>query len=109
MFIFFLMTIVIWGCRQSDKKIVEAQELLIIEKTYEQLTEYEKTIVLDKLGSVEEVVVEKNDNRYFIEEQYYGDSVYLVRFSAKNEMFTGKLTKLVEKETMRIVGYGYRE
>ena len=43
-----------------------------------------------------------------MEDEYIGVEVYLVSFPTADSAFVGELTKLLDMDTLEIIGYGFR-
>lgn len=86
-------------------------EKRIIESTWQQLTDEEKSEVKDKTkdGTIEKIKVPQDTSTYYIEKSFNGEEAYLVKFKSEKADFEGDLNKLVDIESGDIIGYSLRD
>lgn len=83
----------------------------ILKQTWEQLSKSEQSEAGGTWtgGSVEEVILQRDNAAYIIQEQYYGTPVLRVTFPDRSRGISGDIVKLVDKESGEIIGIGFRE
>ena len=98
------------GCNHAQTDDMDYEEIL--KTTWDQMEEKERSVITGSWedGKVEIITVQMNGNvqKYYVEDGYIGIELYLVSFPTADSDFVGDITKLVDMESLRIVGYGFR-
>ena len=116
----FLLGMILVGCTKADEKVPapstkptqQNDEQSILEETWNQLSRDEKA---EMSTSWEEGVIEKKQiseemaSQFSWEEGYDNKEVYLVTFKSEKRDFIGDIQKLIDEDTMKIVGYSLRD
>lgn len=110
-FIAVLAVIILGGSLLIYRQAAKNKRLKILEATWNQLSDAEKAELSGswKDATIEEIIVRSGDGLFYIEEEYYNHSVYIITFRSQNHDLLGDIKKLVDKNTGKIIGYSLRD
>lgn len=106
----FVFLAFISGCKASNDNTIKEKNIRKV--VWEQLSKSEKYEVIGNWddGKVEKVIIPTNSPRYWLKDkEFEGKEVYLVTFRSKNEPILGNIQKIVDKDSLEIVGSNLRD
>lgn len=105
-----VLLLCICGCGCSGKPAESIDHGKILKATWDQMEDKERSEITGTWedGKVVKATVLINDQVYHVEDEFIGVEVYLVSFPTADSAIVGELTKLVDMESLQIVGYGFR-
>lgn len=106
----FVFLAFISGCEDTNDSTISEKNIRKV--VWEQLSESEKYEVIGNWddGKVERITIPANSSRYWLKDKKFeGKELYLVTFRSKNEPILGNIQKIVDKDSLEIVGSNFRD
>ena len=105
-----MITFILASCNTNNTSYRDNSEVSIIQIAYESLSKSEKNEIKGnwKDANIEERIVYKKYST-LKDRNYDGKKEFVVTFFSKNSHLLGNIDVYVSKDTMKVIGAGYRD